>query len=1283
MKQSKKVLESRNASNRKRTSTSGSSGSHRREKESEEQKKPNSVVSLDSPVQLLSTGPLVAEQLKVKSYENSVFESLSEKGGRGMSDALNRLCRMQPHVLANESVPSFHPTSTTSSAYPTGSVSAPYTPMGSFTGTVPPGVRPVPFSPAISMPAAKVSADGQAAFDPKKNTKGFLSFISNEGSDSPAVTQVANQVVSPMASGVHHRPSDDASENTHRVAFIKFLAKIGKLFPLPNRLRPMSRASDAAIEHHMCTPIGNCVYYVLLQTQARPGATDVCALLDMDLVLMTYEAVSPHLSKKSPYALEVLSVAIVKWLRTDMAGILPSHILNYAETEIAQGRYLQSGTSTGLFDNARSILMDELISALEHACPVSLDASALKKAGRRLKQVASKKPKDKEENFLSLVNARTRAGWLVRMALNPQKDPRYHLAACQSGNLAAIRGAKDHLDLQWTDEQMNTLLHHACRSGHIEVVQELLRLPMPVNSRNVAQMSPLDESCKLGNVRMAACLLEHGASISCQIQMTEPALSTRQSSSSESATDTSKLTGSKDNKRPMTTIDLAAVSGNWDMIALLAAHGHLVPARYMAETSKQTTVNLSGCLLKTLSPTLGHAFKGMTCLDIRNNDIAVFDSVWLAGLPSLNKVMLTGNPVVDIAPILVGLCTNAPSAMTTHVNLSMAASLAMTRSRTRNADGSALLRRQRDSKMLQRSTSTSDVNAMCNLSSRDRQPLKRCPSLSSLVPHMSTGLESLKVHSVVVEWLEWWFGCVPACEDTAAEEIDAFVALHETVVNTTPLVSYLVKRLWSAASVAKVVSAVGGVAGASSQSVVVANRLASLLYKLFVWCRARKDSLLHVFMLLQHCRSLGAAFPFLVDALHIHDINAMTRSAPIHATRFSGGMPMRMPALTCPPPVGVPAPDQRVRLFLGDVDASVVPALPEPADLLINSLIPTRAIANCICHYQYGIFCDIPSSEWVGKRCFQRSTSPAYHRLVDSNKSLTCWVIEAVLCSTDLLQRLTVIERAVEIAELCRSASNYMGMCGIISGMQSFPVHRLQLTMRFIPDSTRRLLDSMQELLSFDRNFINYRNVRSRLRSPAIPLLFPEVRDLLYLEEQDSLRPCLNITKFVNVHKVIKGVEHCRVQPPNQDDLQAAQNVLHSLFNKRFSLSQAEQDLVSCEIEPRMTPEEKKHLGMSFHQQLLIKRLMGALVQAQASQTMLQDAIMEDLRCRQRATHLSASVADACAGPALTDNPSLATPMASLVHSLDVIKATSTLALNEALGLQVPAQSPAGAVARK
>ena len=90
----------------------------------------------------------------------------------------------------------------------------------------------------------------------------------------------------------------------------------------------------------------------------------------------------------------------------------------------------------------------------------------------------------------------------------------------------------------------------------------------------------------------------------------------------------------------------------------------------------------------------------------------------------------------------------------------------------------------------------------------------------------------------------------------------------------------------------------------------------------------------------------------------------------------------------------------------------------------------------------------------------------------------------------------------------------------IHGALLSSSIHRLQRTWRLLGKREQLLLEEIKEIMSYRRNFGDYRKVIKVAKPPCIPFLGLYLTDLTFIE--DGNKDTLSKTEFVNYDKRLK-----------------------------------------------------------------------------------------------------------------------------------------------------------------
>ncbi|EXJ84190.1 hypothetical protein A1O3_04857 [Capronia epimyces CBS 606.96] len=204
-------------------------------------------------------------------------------------------------------------------------------------------------------------------------------------------------------------------------------------------------------------------------------------------------------------------------------------------------------------------------------------------------------------------------------------------------------------------------------------------------------------------------------------------------------------------------------------------------------------------------------------------------------------------------------------------------------------------------------------------------------------------------------------------------------------------------------------------------------------------------------------------------------------------------------------------------------------------------------------------------------------TAPNVQALILHSNQLTNWVAEMIIQQSDLKKRVVIIKHFVAIADKCRLLNNFSAVTAIISAMGTAPILRLNRTWHQVNPKTRAMLESMRQLISSSKNFVQYRATLHAATPPCIPFLGVYLTDLIFIE--DGIASLVKNTEFINFAKRTKTAEVIR-------DIQQYQNVPYSLnsvaelqdwISDNMKSARNVQDLYneSLKIEPREKEEDK------------------------------------------------------------------------------------------------------------
>ena len=154
--------------------------------------------------------------------------------------------------------------------------------------------------------------------------------------------------------------------------------------------------------------------------------------------------------------------------------------------------------------------------------------------------------------------------------------------------------------------------------------------------------------------------------------------------------------------------------------------------------------------------------------------------------------------------------------------------------------------------------------------------------------------------------------------------------------------------------------------------------------------------------------------------------------------------------------------------------------------------------------------------------------APSVLQVIRRSTQLTSFVCHTILELRDMKSRSEMVRIWILIMDKCRQLKNFNTLMAITGGLMSSSIHRLQSTWRLVPRKEVLLFEEIKELMSYRRNFGNYRDVLRGLAPPALPFLGIYLTDLTFIEEgnKDTLpnSELINFDKRSKSANVVKSI---------------------------------------------------------------------------------------------------------------------------------------------------------------
>jgi len=171
------------------------------------------------------------------------------------------------------------------------------------------------------------------------------------------------------------------------------------------------------------------------------------------------------------------------------------------------------------------------------------------------------------------------------------------------------------------------------------------------------------------------------------------------------------------------------------------------------------------------------------------------------------------------------------------------------------------------------------------------------------------------------------------------------------------------------------------------------------------------------------------------------------------------------------------------------------------------SAISTSTLATQMTVMEQELFSAIKPGEFLKDswHSIERDTrAPQLSALVKRFNDVSFWVATQVVMSSSVKHQTMTIRKFIKVAYKLFRFHNYNSLMQILSGLHNVSVNRLKPAWAALPGNAQDKFKKMNEFMSADQNFQQYREVMNELshsRTPAIPYLVLYMRDITFIEE--------------------------------------------------------------------------------------------------------------------------------------------------------------------------------------
>lgn len=176
----------------------------------------------------------------------------------------------------------------------------------------------------------------------------------------------------------------------------------------------------------------------------------------------------------------------------------------------------------------------------------------------------------------------------------------------------------------------------------------------------------------------------------------------------------------------------------------------------------------------------------------------------------------------------------------------------------------------------------------------------------------------------------------------------------------------------------------------------------------------------------------------------------------------------------------------------------------------------SREIAEQLTLIEFSIFGQIAPFEFLNSAWTKHpDNAPNILDITKRFNQIALWVSKSLLEVTELKQRAKRMIKLIDIALNLYDLNNYATLMAFVAGFNKASVSRLKHTLEEIGAKAARKLYQLEQLMSAESSYKNYRQKLHSINPPCIPYLGVYLLDLTYIEDGNPN----NIDGFVNFSK--------------------------------------------------------------------------------------------------------------------------------------------------------------------
>lgn len=151
------------------------------------------------------------------------------------------------------------------------------------------------------------------------------------------------------------------------------------------------------------------------------------------------------------------------------------------------------------------------------------------------------------------------------------------------------------------------------------------------------------------------------------------------------------------------------------------------------------------------------------------------------------------------------------------------------------------------------------------------------------------------------------------------------------------------------------------------------------------------------------------------------------------------------------------------------------------------------------------------------------------NQIIERYNFLTYFFILVIILQRDTQEKRRIIVKFLEIAEKSRKLQNFQCLLAMCNALSHFLVLRYRKIADFLPETARKSLQNIQDLICFNRNYEKLRRTIKESKPPFVPCLNIILRDLNQLDHENEWiffkeKEFVNVKKLEKIQEIVENL---------------------------------------------------------------------------------------------------------------------------------------------------------------